>query len=61
MEKPSLQSKFSLLKSNFFPAKIPFSKIWREKNYFAEEGGPFVIERFSDVTNHLTHPQTIPN
>jgi hypothetical protein len=41
MEKPSLQSKFTLLKSNFFPAKIPFSgykrKIWREKIYFAKE------------------------
>jgi hypothetical protein len=35
MENPSLQSKFTLLKDNFFPAKIHFSKIqnkiWREK------------------------------
>jgi hypothetical protein len=41
MEKPSLQSEFTLLKSKFFPAKIPFSKIQKnnlaEKNYFAKE------------------------
>jgi hypothetical protein len=41
MEKPSLQSKFTSLKSNFFPAKISFSKIQKKnlagKNYFAKE------------------------
>jgi hypothetical protein len=40
-EKPSLQSKFTLLKSSFFPLKFPFPKfkrkIWREKIYFAKE------------------------
>jgi hypothetical protein len=30
MEKPSLQSKFTLLKSKFFPAKIPLSKIQKK-------------------------------
>jgi hypothetical protein len=44
MEKPSLQSKFTLLKGNFSPPKFPFPKkakeIWREKIYFAKERGP---------------------
>jgi hypothetical protein len=31
MEKPSLQSKSTHLKSKFFPAKIPFSKIQKKK------------------------------
>jgi hypothetical protein len=30
MEKPPLQSKFTLLKSKFFAAKIPFSKIQKK-------------------------------
>jgi hypothetical protein len=30
MEKPSLQSKFTLLKSKFFPAKIPLFKIQKK-------------------------------
>jgi hypothetical protein len=29
-EKPPLQSKFTLLPSKFFPAKIPFSKIQKK-------------------------------
>jgi hypothetical protein len=41
VEKPSLQSKFTVLKSKFFPAKIPFSKIQKKilagKIYFAKE------------------------
>jgi hypothetical protein len=43
MEKPStsMQSKFTLLKSKFFTAKIPFSKIQKKnlagKNYFTKE------------------------
>jgi hypothetical protein len=44
-EKPALQSKFTLLKSKFFPAKIPFSKIQKKnlagKVYFAKERGLF--------------------
>jgi hypothetical protein len=44
LEKPFLQSKFTLLKSNFFPAKVHFPKykrkIWREKIYFAKKRGP---------------------
>jgi hypothetical protein len=39
LEVPSLQSKFTLLKSKFFPAKIHFSKIQKKnlaaKIYFA--------------------------
>jgi hypothetical protein len=30
MEKPSLQSKLTLLKSKIFPAKIPFSEIQKK-------------------------------
>jgi hypothetical protein len=49
-----LQSKFTLLPRNFFPAKIPFSKIqkkilegknffWQKSEfYFAKERGPFM-------------------
>jgi hypothetical protein len=37
--KPSLQIKFTLLKSKFFPAKIPFSKIQKNEFYFAKEEG----------------------
>jgi hypothetical protein len=48
--KPALQSKFTLLKSKFFPAKIPFSKIQKKnlagKNYFAKEKGQFLIGVF---------------
>jgi hypothetical protein len=51
-EKPFLQSKFTLLQSKFFPAKMPFSKIQKKnlagKNtlqksefYFAKERGSF--------------------
>jgi hypothetical protein len=36
MERLSLQSKFTLLKSKVFPAKKK-RKIRREKNYFAKE------------------------
>jgi hypothetical protein len=41
MEKPSLQSKFTILKSKLFPAKIPFSKMQKKnlagKIYFAKK------------------------
>jgi hypothetical protein len=52
-EKPSLQSRFTLLPSKFFPAKFPFSKKTKEKFggkkftlqksefYFAKERGPY--------------------
>jgi hypothetical protein len=53
MEKPSLQSRFTLLQSKFFPAKIPFSKI-QKKNlestlqksefYFAKEQSPLTMD-----------------
>jgi hypothetical protein len=55
MEKPSLQSKFTLLMSKFFPAKIAFSKIQKKKFggkkftlqktkfHFAKERGPEII------------------
>jgi hypothetical protein len=60
MEKHSLQSKFTLLKSKFFPAKIPFSKIQNknlaekitlQKNdfYFAKERGPIKMFKFSAI------------
>jgi hypothetical protein len=47
LEKSSLQSKFTLLKSKFFPAKIPFPKIHQKnlvgKIYFAKERGDFIL------------------
>jgi hypothetical protein len=47
MAKTALQSRFILLKNNFFPTKFPFSKIQMKnlagKIYFAKERGPFKI------------------
>jgi hypothetical protein len=47
MAKTPLQSRFTLLKSKFFPAKFPFSKIQKKnlagKIYFAKERGPMEI------------------
>jgi hypothetical protein len=47
MEKPSLQSRFTLLTGKFSPPKFPFPKykrkIWREKIYFANKRGPIKI------------------
>jgi hypothetical protein len=39
LEKPSLQSKFTLLKYKYEIQK----KNWREKIYFAKELGPFLL------------------
>jgi hypothetical protein len=44
MEKPSLQSKFTLSKSKFFPAKIPFSPFpFSTKEKFG--GKKFTLQR----------------
>jgi hypothetical protein len=50
-EKPSFQSKFTLLKSKFFPAKIPFSK----KNHFESTFVEFCFDgiNFEDENNSI--------
>jgi hypothetical protein len=67
MEKPSLQSRFTLLRSKFFPAKFPFSKdkrkIWREKIilqksefYFAKDRGPSIFnQKNTEDSNAITY------
>jgi hypothetical protein len=53
-EKHSLQSKFTLLKSKFFPAKIPFSKI-QKKNL----AGKNLLCKGSDTTKFSNPPNIL--
>jgi hypothetical protein len=68
LAKTPLQSRFTLLKSKFFPTKFPFFKIQKKnlagKIYFVKERGPIKFnkkshfkakKKISHKFLHLTH------